>query len=70
MPGWEYQWLVAVPEATRSWVLPLDVARRGPAAGTPTALAIAQLRRALAARARPAPRGRWWCWTATTTWPT
>jgi Transposase DDE domain len=51
VPGWEYQWLVAVPEATGSWVLPLDVARRGPAVGTPTRLAIVQLRGAL--RHRP-----------------
>lgn len=28
--GWEYQWLVAVPEGHGSWVLPLDVARRPP----------------------------------------
>ena len=28
--GWEYHWLVAVPEATGSWVLPLDVTRRAP----------------------------------------
>ncbi len=55
VPGWEYQWLVAVPEDRGSWVLPLDVTRRGPAAGTPTALAIAQLRRALRGR-RAAPR--------------
>ena len=38
--GWEYQWLVAVPEAQGSWVLPLDVSRRPPTAGTATALAI------------------------------
>src|SRR6266516_3913587 len=55
VPGWEYQWLVAVPEDRGSWVLPLDVTRRGPAAGTPAALAIAQLRRALRGR-RAAPR--------------
>jgi hypothetical protein len=48
--GWEYQWLVAVPEAQGSWVLPLDVRRRGPTAGTATTLAIAQLRDALADR--------------------
>jgi len=43
MPGWEYQWLVAIPEAQGSWVLPLDVGRRGLEAGTPTELAIAHL---------------------------
>ena len=48
VPAWEYQWLVAVPEATGSWVLPLDVARRSPTAGTPTALALDQLARVLA----------------------
>lgn len=55
VPGWEYQWLVAVPEARGSWVLPLDVARRGPAAGTPTDLALAQLQRVLAHAPATAP---------------
>jgi hypothetical protein len=54
--GWEYQWLVAVPEAYGSWVLPLDVRRRRPPAGTATALAITQLRQALSARSPVAPR--------------
>ncbi len=54
--AWEYQWLVALPERAGSWVLPLDVARRGPAAGTPTALAISQVAAALAARPPRAPR--------------
>ena len=49
--GWEYQWLVAVPEDRGSWVLPLEVARRGPTVGPPTALAISQLRTALRSRA-------------------
>ncbi len=49
MPGWEYQWLVAIPEARGSWVLPLAVSRRSLNAGTPTALAIAQLQTVLAA---------------------
>ena len=43
MAGWEYQWLVAIPEASGSWGLPLEVARRAPGAGTATILAIAQL---------------------------
>jgi hypothetical protein len=47
VPGWEYQWLVAVPAPGTSWVLPLDVARRSPTAGTPTVLGLAQLRRVL-----------------------
>lgn len=56
VPGWEYQWLVAVPEARGSWVLPLDVRRRAPGAGTPTDLALAQLRDAQRARPADAPR--------------
>src|SRR5262249_42085351 len=54
--AWEYQWLLAVPEAQGSWGLPLDVRRRGPAAGTPTELAIRQLRAALGGRPSGAPR--------------
>jgi hypothetical protein len=54
IPAWEYQWLVAVPQVKGSWVLPLDVARRRPDSGTPTALAISQLRSALSlAKLRP-----------------
>jgi hypothetical protein len=56
VPAWEYQWLMAVPESTGSWVLPLDIARRAPDAGTPTALAITQLRAVLALRPPDAPR--------------
>jgi DDE superfamily endonuclease len=56
VPGWEYQWLVAVPAEHGSWVLPLDLERRAPAAGTPSALAIHQLRRALQHRGPAAPR--------------
>jgi hypothetical protein len=54
--AWEYQWLVVVPDASGSWGLPLDVARRDLAAGTATTLAIRQLRAALAARPPAAPR--------------
>lgn len=54
--GWEYQGLVAVPEAQGSWVLPLDIARRRPAAGAATALAITQLRTVLADRPTTAAR--------------
>jgi hypothetical protein len=53
VPGWEYQWLVAIPESTGSWVLPLDVSRRRLEAGTPSQLAITQLRAVLAAAERP-----------------
>ena len=54
--AWEYQWLVAIPDAQRSWILPLDVRRRGPAAGTPTELVIDQLRSVVAQRSPDAPR--------------
>jgi hypothetical protein len=56
VPGWESQWLVAIPEEAGSWILPLDVQRRRPAAGTPTTLAIEQLRLALAQRPAGAAR--------------
>lgn len=49
--GWEYQWLVMVPETAGSWALPLAVDRRSPTAGTATTLAIAQVRAVQAARA-------------------
>lgn len=48
--GWEYQWLCAIPDAAGSWVLPLSVTRRSIEAGTPTALAITQIRQVQAAR--------------------
>lgn len=54
--AWEYQWLAAVPEASGSWVLPLEVGRRDLAAGTATALAITQVRAAQTARDPAAPR--------------
>jgi hypothetical protein len=54
--GWEYEWLVDVPAPGTGWILPLDVERRGPSDGTPTAVAIAMLRGALARRPGPAPR--------------
>jgi DDE superfamily endonuclease len=56
VPAWAYQWLVQVPEADGSWVLPLDVQRRGPTAGTPTQVAIRQLTQARAAQAPAHPR--------------
>ena len=48
VPGWEYHWLVAVPEAEGSWILPLDVVRRRPSPdrATPTALVLGQVRAA------------------------
>jgi hypothetical protein len=66
--GWEYHWLVAVPEAQGSWILPLDIARRAPPPrlqdrgapkdpkDTPTALVVRQLRAALADSPADAPR--------------
>lgn len=45
VPGWEFQWLGEVPHPGTSWLRPLDVARRGPRTGTPTALALTQLER-------------------------
>lgn len=56
VPGWEYQWLVDVPVEGSSWVRPLEVSRRTPASGTPTTLAIVQLRSVLACRPPDAPR--------------
>jgi hypothetical protein len=56
VPAWEYEWLVEVPEPGSSWVRPLDVRRRGPQAGTPTAVAIRELRAALARRPTGAKR--------------
>jgi len=56
VPAWEYEWLVDVPEPGSSWVLPQDVRRRGPVSGTPTEVAIRQLRAALARRPEGAAR--------------
>jgi hypothetical protein len=55
VPAWEYEWLVEVPAPGTGWVLPLDVERRGPNDGTPTAVAIRMLRGALARRPAAAP---------------
>ena len=56
VPGWEYQWLVDVVAEHGSWVRPLDVARRSPTSGSPTTLALGQLRTALGCRPRGAAR--------------
>jgi len=56
VPAWAYHWLVQVPEVQGSWVLPLDVQRRGPAAGTPTQMAIRQIAQARAGQAPQALR--------------
>ena len=54
--GWEYEWLFALPASRGSWVLPLDVRRRAPRSGTPTAVAIRALRAAWARRPPGAAR--------------
>lgn len=54
--AWEYEWLVDVPAPGTGWMRPLDVRRRGPSDGTPTALAITMLRETLARRPATAPR--------------
>jgi hypothetical protein len=43
VPAWSYQWLVAVPEVAGSWVLPLEVRRRGPTARSATQVALDQI---------------------------
>jgi hypothetical protein len=48
--------LFALPDVGGSWVLPLDVRRRAPGSGTPTALAIRQPRAAWARRPSGAAR--------------
>ena len=63
VPAWEYERLAAVPAPGTGWVLPLDVERRGPSDGTPTAMAIGMLRAAPARRpadaARPVAASDW-----------
>lgn len=56
VPAWAYHWLVQVPEPNGSWVLPLDVQRRGPTAGTPTQLAIRQIAQTRAEQPPEVPR--------------
>ena len=56
VPAWAYQWLVVVAEPASSWVLPLDVQRRGPTAASATRVALDQIATARAAQAPNAPR--------------
>jgi Transposase DDE domain len=56
VPSWAYQWLVAVPDAAGSWVLPLDVQRRGPTARSATQVAFDQIATVRAAQGVAAPR--------------
>jgi hypothetical protein len=56
VPAWAYQWLVAVPDVAGSWVLPLDVQRRGPTAKSATQVALEQIAAVRAAQPTAAPR--------------
>jgi hypothetical protein len=56
VPAWAYQWLVAVPDAAGSWVLPLEVHRRGPTAKSATEVALEQIVAVRHAQAPDAPR--------------
>ena len=56
VPAWAYQWLVAVPDVAGSWVLPLDVQRRGPTAKSATAVALEQIAAVRKAQPAGAPR--------------
>ena len=56
VPAWAYQWLVAVPDVAGSWVLPLDVQRRGPTAKSATEVALEQIAAVRASQPADAPR--------------
>jgi hypothetical protein len=56
VPAWSYQWLVAVPDVAGSWVLPLDVQRRGPTAKSATQVALEQIAAVRQAQSADAPR--------------
>jgi Transposase DDE domain len=56
VPAWAYQWLVAVPDVAGSWVLPLEVQRRGPTAESATHVALDQIATVRAAQGAGAPR--------------
>ncbi len=56
VPAWAYQWLVAVPDVAGSWVLPLDVQRRGPTAESATQVALEQIAAVRQAQVADAPR--------------
>jgi len=56
VPAWAYQWLVAVPDVAGSWVLPLDVQRRGPTAESATQVALEQIAAVRHAQAAHTPR--------------
>jgi len=56
VPAWAYQWLVAVPDVAGSWVLPLDVQRRGPTAKSATKVALEQIAAVRTSQPAGAPR--------------
>jgi DDE family transposase len=56
VPAWAYQWLVVVADPSGSWVLPLDVQRRGPTAASATQVALDQIAAARAAQPAHSPR--------------
>src|SRR5712691_7652161 len=56
VPAWAYQWLVAVSDVAGSWVLPLDVQRRGPTAESATQVALEQIAAVRQAQVADAPR--------------
>jgi Transposase DDE domain len=56
VPAWAYQWLVAVPDVAGSWVVPLDVQRRGATAASATQVALDQI--ATVRRAQPRSTAR------------
>ena len=56
VPAWAYQWLIAVPDVAGSWVLPLDVQRRGPTARSATEVAREQIAAVRTCQPAGAPR--------------
>ena len=56
VPAWSYQWLAAVPEMAGSWVLPLEIRRRGPTAKSATQEALDQITTVRRSQAAQAPR--------------
>jgi hypothetical protein len=56
VPAWSYQWLVATPDVAGSWVLPLDVQRRGPKAKSATEVALEQIAAVRKTQGAGAPR--------------
>jgi hypothetical protein len=56
VPAWAYQWLMAVPDTAGSWVLPLDVQRRGPTAKSATEVALQQIAEVRNAQGVETPR--------------